>query len=60
MEFTDYVYDDSVEAQDIDPKSILRYSYHTEYVFDSSVYDEPEEYIETEEDKKASEDVKGM
>lgn len=57
MTFPDYVYDESTEGPEADPKDVLEYDFHTQFVFDTGVYDEPDEYVENEEDKKAPSDV---
>lgn len=60
MEFPESVYDDSTEDPEANPKDILNYPYYSQFVFDTSVYDETEEFVENEEDKNASSDVKAM
>ena len=43
-----------------EPTSILNYEYHDEFVFDTSVYDDDDQYLETTDDAKAHDDVRRM
>ena len=60
MTFSEHVYDEEAEDPIPDAKKVLEYPYHPEFVFDTSVYDETYEYVETEEDKQAPSDVQAM